>query len=481
MQLKKAITLACVFLFGVGAGSILVYSLMSGREADTIAVSTEEARDNTKTLNTVHKPLQGQKRVQDGRQHGLATRDNSGPLSKVEKRGGGTKSKDMAPTREDDSVIKVLEGLFGDEFRKAFKKEAGFEPKVEEMKRGIKRLAERLEEHIRYMGLKSGFLENRRRKLGQLEVGKVVLQVTAGHEGGNPCTVRMDGHTSSFVKEFSLKPIPEEELSKPSSAIAHVSGGFVPEGCAFLISKINLRVYANSSKSSAGFSSLHIHGSGPAGFYRGGVCAPFEAIWTGSMTIKPGEEECLQLGAEYFVGAHAVFEGQVIPIENVPDSEHGLWKLLGPLLPLSSPARVVLQVRAGPSKSGKISMSGKNKSLGAVFWDTEIDVSRPLDLGEGSSAYCTPRFIEGGKKFMVTKISYRGFLGTTEGESHSGEIEIVCMGEIVNLKDKNGYFSGTWSGSREISGTSSTDFVQVKVSGPGSCEAIFEGEIKEGK
>lgn len=139
----------------------------------------------------------------------------------------------------------------------------------------------------------------------------VILQVRGGAGGGNPNWVDMVGRTSIYVDERSRRELPwNPVVGIDEDARAFALGGSLPQGKAFVITKVTWRGIAAGDSNGHGEFVVRI-GSRTLASARDDV-AVREGTWEGRIVIRAGEEATVQCEVANSSHVEARFEGALV-------------------------------------------------------------------------------------------------------------------------------------------------------------------------
>jgi hypothetical protein len=141
----------------------------------------------------------------------------------------------------------------------------------------------------------------------------VLLQVRGGAGAGRTSRVDMRGRLSPHVARRSPEAIPWEPTVDPDEgSVAHALGGRIPDGKAFVVTKLTWRASVAGASHGASFA-IRLGTETIARESEGS--ASFEGSWTGRMTIRRGEEADVRVEIAGSSAAEARFEGELVDEE----------------------------------------------------------------------------------------------------------------------------------------------------------------------
>jgi len=340
-----------------------------------------------------------------------------------------------------------------------------------------------------------------------LSAPRVLLQVRAGHHGGNPIQIGMAGSTNRRVDRVERLPL---ELTQPPAdrdpALAHFEGGHVPTGMAFVVTRATwwsttfrhgpvqplvLRVAGqklaelapardparsgvDGASGGAGQPGAPGRDGGPGEDGAPGepgysdaaldelwgnaitpVGEPVSGSWSGRLVVRPGGEQFTYLEASYFTNGEAQLFGELVPLESVsladqapqrPASPPVAKKPEAPPPPELTRPRVVLQARAGHSGGNPVSIALDGKP--SIYVDRvetlPLDLTQPPTSQDPALVYGEVGRIPAGQALVVTRASW--WSATYDESSHS-RFKLTVAGDVLaEHKGKGEPESGAWSG-----------------------------------
>ncbi len=142
---------------------------------------------------------------------------------------------------------------------------------------------------------------------------RVVLQARAGHAGGNPVAVALNGKASMYVDRIETLPL--DFTQPPTSAdpeLVYCEGGRITAGQALVVTRAT---WWSATYDESSHSRFKLTVAGELLAERKGKGDPESGNWSGRLVIRPGEEEKTSLEVGYFAVGDVLLLGHFEPLE----------------------------------------------------------------------------------------------------------------------------------------------------------------------
>ena len=149
--------------------------------------------------------------------------------------------------------------------------------------------------------------------LPELTQPRVVLQARAGHGGGNPVSLALNGKTSIYVDRVETLPL--DFTQPPTSAdpeLVYGECGRIPAGQALVVTRAT---WWSATFDESSHSRFKLTVAGEVLAERKGKGDPQSGSWSGRLVIRPGGEEKTSLEVGYFAAADVLLLGHFEPLE----------------------------------------------------------------------------------------------------------------------------------------------------------------------
>jgi hypothetical protein len=142
---------------------------------------------------------------------------------------------------------------------------------------------------------------------------RVVLQARAGHSGGNPVSLALNGKASIYVDRVETLPL---DLTQPPTsndpALVYGEVGRIPAGQALVVTRAT---WWSATYNDSSHSRFKLEVAGEVLAKRKGKGEPESGAWSGRLVIRPGEEERTSLEVGYFASADVLLLGYFEPLD----------------------------------------------------------------------------------------------------------------------------------------------------------------------
>jgi len=142
---------------------------------------------------------------------------------------------------------------------------------------------------------------------------RVVLQARAGHGGGNPVTIALNGKTSNHVDRVETLPL--DFTATPTGAdpeLVYGETGRIPAGQVLVITRAT---WWSVTCDESSHSRFRLKVAGKLLAARKGKGDPESGSWSGRLLVRPGQEESTSLEVGYFAMADVLLVGHFEPLE----------------------------------------------------------------------------------------------------------------------------------------------------------------------
>ncbi|HEX6883122.1 MAG TPA: hypothetical protein VF530_07050, partial [Planctomycetota bacterium] len=142
---------------------------------------------------------------------------------------------------------------------------------------------------------------------------RVVLQARAGHGGGNPVTIALDGKTSQYVDRVETLPL--DFSVAPSGAdpeLVYGEVGRIPAGQTLVITRAT---WWSATCDESSHSRFKLRVAGQILAERKGKGDPESGNWSGRLVVRPGEEGRTSLEVGYYAMADVLLLGHFEPLQ----------------------------------------------------------------------------------------------------------------------------------------------------------------------
>ena len=140
---------------------------------------------------------------------------------------------------------------------------------------------------------------------------RALLQVRAGHAGGNPIRVSLLGKASIYVDSISNERLQEPlDFEATSDSVGYIEGGRIPHGKAFLVTRVDYRL--RKTKKSHGAAFISVMGERLAAIDQRDDAGEDGGSWIGAIVVPAGSEKRVFAEASYFSWIEATLHGEFI-------------------------------------------------------------------------------------------------------------------------------------------------------------------------
>jgi hypothetical protein len=275
------------------------------------------------------------------------------------------------------------------------------------------------------------------------------------------------------IRELSTRPL---DLTSPISmkepSRGYCEGGWIPEGTAFVVSRVVWAGRAEGDSNGGGLFEVTVGGQTIVSVEDGESDGPVRGTWFGSIELGPGSEADTFLAIANSSAGEALLEGALVPRESgaaFAAENAGFFATAAPPPEAADPGpalttpRVVLQARsgAGGGNPNRIDLRGRTSLYVDRLSERPLDFSLPPAVKDESVAYFEGGSLPERRVFVVTAARWSG---SCAGDSNGdGELKLVVAGEeLLQVENSPELQRGQWSGRlRVLPGEESRTYLEI--------------------